>query len=96
MPDNQLILTTTNKAQLTEMINEAVSESFKKLIIPTPEKREFEKIPITQIFKLKLISKPTFYEHVRSGTISLYKLGGRSYVDAKEFNEAFTKVKIAK
>lgn len=56
----------------------------------------FGKIPVQEIFSKKLLSKPTFYSHVKSGKITLYKLGGRSYVDANEFNDSFKKVKIHK
>lgn len=50
---------------------------------------------LTEIFKHKLISKPTFYKHLREGKITMYKLGGRSYVDKTEFESAFTKVEIS-
>ena len=53
------------------------------------------KIPILDIFDKKLLSKPTLYKHVKAGTIKLYKLGGRSYVDAEEFNNCFRDVKIS-
>ena len=55
-------------------------------------KPDFDKIPIQEIFKKKYLSKPTFYDHVRSGRIKLYKLGSRSFVDRNEFNAAFEKV----
>lgn len=54
----------------------------------------FDKIPITEIFRLKMMSKPTFYERVKDGTLSLYKMGNRSYIDVKEFNQSFKKVEI--
>jgi hypothetical protein len=52
------------------------------------------KIPIKEIFLKKMMSKGTFYSHVRSGKITLYKLGNRSYVDRVEFEQAFKKVMI--
>ena len=62
---------------------------------PSESSQKFGKIPIQEIFKQKLLSKPTLYSHVKAGTITIYKMGGRSYVDAIEFNNAFKKVKIA-
>jgi hypothetical protein len=61
---------------------------------PSETSPTFGKIPVLEIFAQKMLSKPTFYSHVKSGKITLYKMGGRSYVDAVEFNNAFRKVKI--
>ncbi len=50
-----------------------------------------EVMSITEICgKGKLMSRPTFYKHVKSGRITLYKLGNRSFVSKKEFYKAFT------
>lgn len=78
------------------LIEEAVSEALQRSKVTSNEPSPtFGKIPIQEIFTKKLLSKPTLYAHVKAGTITLYKMGGRSYVDAVEFNNAFTKVKIA-
>ena len=65
-----------------------------KIEKPTNTGAAFSKIPIQEIFKQKLLSKPTFYKHVKEGSIQLYKLGGRSYVDLADFEKVFHKVDI--
>jgi hypothetical protein len=55
------------------------------------EQSLFRKIPVQEIFKQRILSKKTFYAHVKSGKLALYKLGNRSYVDAAEFDAAFIK-----
>jgi hypothetical protein len=41
------------------------------------------------IGKNGLMSAPTFYKHVKSGKITLLKLGGRSYVKQEDFYNVF-------
>ncbi len=50
---------------------------------------------LTEIWKQKLISKPTFYKLLKEGKITMYKLGERSYVDKLEFESAFKKVELS-
>jgi hypothetical protein len=70
-------------------INTTRTDSKASEVYPT-----FNKIPIQEIFRQKLMSKPNFYEKVKAGTIILYKMGNRSYVDREQFNEAFHGVKL--
>ena len=61
-----------------------------KLIIYKSTNQKDQKLPIKDIIgKGGLMSAPTFYKHVKSGRITLLKLGGRSYVDREAFNNAF-------
>lgn len=62
----------------------------------TDTKTSLRFIPILDLFKNKIFSRPTFYEHVKSGKITMYKLGGRSFVDKEEFESNFQKVEIKK
>ena len=55
---------------------------------------DFKYIPIQDIFKKKICSKPTFYEHLKKGEFTLYKFGNKSFVDGEEFMKAFHKVNI--
>lgn len=55
---------------------------------------DFKYIPIQDIFKKKICSKPTFYEHLKKGEFTLYKFGNKSFVDSEEFLKAFHKVQI--
>ena len=55
---------------------------------------EFNLIPINTIFKSKIVSKPTFYDHVNNGRFKLYKLGRKSFVDIDDFKKAFREVII--
>lgn len=54
----------------------------------------FKYIPIQDIFKKRICSKPTFYSHLRAGKFTLYKFGNKSFVDAIEFEKAFHGVKL--
>jgi hypothetical protein len=38
------------------------------------------------------MSAPTFYKHVKSGKITLLKLGGRSYVKQEDFYKVFKEI----
>ncbi len=60
-------------------------------VSPAPD---FKYIPIQDIFKKKICSKPTFYEHLKKGEFTLYKFGNKSFVEAEEFLKAFHKVQI--
>lgn len=55
---------------------------------------DFKYIPIQDIFKKKICSKPTFYNHLKKGHFTLYKFGNKSFVDSTEFSNAFQKVKL--
>ncbi len=55
---------------------------------------EFKYLPIIEIFRKKICSKPTFYKHLKKGEFHLYKFGNKSFVDKEEFLSAFHKVKI--
>lgn len=59
---------------------------------PTPP--DFKYIPIQDIFKRKICSKPTFYEHLKKQEFTLYKFGNKSFVDAEEFQKAFHAVNL--
>lgn len=54
----------------------------------------FKYIPIQDLFKQKICSKPTFYEHLKKGEFHLYKFGNKSFVEAEEFLKSFHKVQI--
>ena len=56
-------------------------------------KPDFKYIPIQDIFKRKICSKPTFYSHLKAGDFTLYKFGNKSFVDAAEFEKSFHSVK---
>jgi hypothetical protein len=78
---------------------ESILLSIKHHDEPTPKAEHvvspaIDKIPITEIFKKRILSKKTLYQHVKDGKLTLYKLGSRSYVDVAEFNQAFHKVQI--
>ncbi len=49
-------------------------------------------IPIQDIFKNKICSKPTFYAHLKAGEFFLYKFGQKSFVDSEEFFSSFRKI----
>lgn len=57
-------------------------------------KPDFKYIPIQDIFKKKICSKPTFYEHLKRGEFTLYKFGNKSFVDGEQFLKAFHAVKL--
>lgn len=67
-----------------------------KNTIPPPPSPDFKYIPIQDIFKKKICSKPTFYDHLKKGDFTLYKFGNKSFVDSAEFLTAFHKVKLKK
>ncbi len=67
------------------------SQTSTPAIQPTPD---FKYIPIQDIFKKKICSKPTFYSHLKKGHFTLYKFGNKSFVDSAEFSNAFQKVKL--
>ena len=55
---------------------------------------DFKYIPIQDIFKKKICSKPTFYAHLKAGDFTLYKFGNKSFVDLAEFQKAFHSVRL--
>jgi hypothetical protein len=59
-----------------------------------PPNNDFKYLPIQDIFKKKICSKPTFYKHLNAGKFTLYKFGNKSFVDAIEFEKAFHGVKL--
>ena len=87
-----------------EILESKICEINKKLdsieeylsFLPKKTKNEINKISIQDIFKRKILSKPTFYKYVKQGKINIYKLGGRSYIDVNEFNNGFIKQKLYK
>lgn len=101
MKENTIIQIQLTHAEFEKSLDRAIERVLER---NTSDKKEtlseqpptFNKIPVQEIFSKKMLSKPTFYAHVKSGKITLYKLGGRSYVDLNEFNESFKKVKIHK
>jgi|GEM_PF-6613224 len=60
---------------------------------PTNNAPHLDFIPVKEI-TARYFTKPTFYKHVRSGLIKLYKVGGRSFVKSSEFHAAFQPVEI--
>ena len=56
----------------------------------------FKYMPIQDIFDAGLMTRSTFYKYMKEGKYHLYKLGGRSYVDRIEFENAFHGVQIYK
>lgn len=77
-------------------LNRKISESNQPAIIPSlpHSSDQFRYIPINDIFKQKICSKPTFYAHLRAGHFFLYKFGNKSFVDKGEFEKAFHQVKL--
>ena len=75
------------KELLTTLTDRAAPE-------PQPEKDLLRFIPIQDIFKRKICSKPTFYSHLKNGEFKLYKFGHKSFVDRLEFEKAFHGVSI--
>lgn len=59
-----------------------------------PPPPDFKYIPIQDIFKRKICSKPTFYEHLKKQEFTLYKFGNKSFVDSEEFLKSFHKVQL--
>ena len=59
-----------------------------------PLPSDFKYIPIQDIFKKKICSKPTFYEHLKAGEFTLYKFGNKSFVDSEEIQKAFHGVRL--
>lgn len=51
-------------------------------------------VPVQDIYP-RYCSRQTFYNHVKSGMIKLYKFGNRSFVKSEEFFATFKEVKIA-
>ena len=51
--------------------------------------------PIDAIFKAKVMSKPTFYERVKSGRIEIYKMGSKSFIRTADYQNLFRKAEVA-
>lgn len=67
----------------------------KPTIVEESTARSIDFIPISEICgKEKYMSKPTFYSHVKKGTINLYKLGSKSFVKWSEFSKSFNKLEL--
>lgn len=83
-----------------EHLIQAIADEIEKRLRtnPTSEKpsdlAQLDKIPTLWLYENRIISKTSLYKKVKSGEIIIHKLGGRSYVDRKEFAEAFHKVNI--
>lgn len=57
---------------------------------------KFKFTPINELFAKKICSKPTFYKYLKLGLFPIYKFGRKSFIDLKEFQEAFEKVTFLK
>ena len=77
-------------------LNRKIAENNQQPDVPIPQQPpdQFRYIPINDIFKQKICSKPTFYTHLRANHFTLYKFGSKSFVDKLEFEQAFHKVKL--
>lgn len=93
---HNLILSPISISDFDLLIKKAVQTAFEnnKQHTSTEPKPDFKYIPIQDIFKKKICSKPTFYDHLKKGDFTLYKFGNKSFVDAAEFLTAFHKVKL--
>lgn len=80
-------------SELSEIKNLLLQQVNRKPIEQEP-KPDFPYIPIQDIFKKKICSKPTFYDHLKKGHFTLYKFGNKSFVDSEEFQKAFHCVKL--
>lgn len=86
------------KDYLTKLITPIIQDAVKSMNQPAPingtpkDDQLIKYIPIQDIFKRKICSKPTFYAHVRNGEFHLYKFGNKSFVDKEEFEKSFKKV----
>lgn len=53
-------------------------------------------IPVSSIISQKIISRASFYRHLKTGGFKLYKIGNRSFVSKEEFESFFQPVEFAK
>jgi hypothetical protein len=82
--------------ELEELIRKTLESVLSNSSQKTPPNIEGIKfIPTMDIYEQKIMSKPTLYAHVRQGKITLYKFGGRSYVNKEEFEAQFQKTTLA-
>lgn len=90
------ISTTYNEQEFQALLIDCVNACLKhnKQTPPLENSPEFKYIPIQDIFKKKICSKPTFYEHLKKGEFNLYKFGNKSFVDMEQFLKAFHKVQL--
>lgn len=86
-----------------DQINSELKE-IKKLLKERPETQPMTKngvdllrfIPIKDLFRNKICSRPTFYAHLKNREFTLYKFGNLSYVDRQDFEKAFRPVVLRK
>jgi hypothetical protein len=92
---NKLVLTSMPIEDLRAMIEDAVNCSIRSNP-KSQSKEDFDEyLPIKDICgKGKYMSKPTFYSHVKKGTVKLYKLGSKSFVKKDEFFSMFHKIEL--
>src|ERR1017187_6004828 len=76
------------KTFLIDCFNDCL-KNHKQADPPPHLKPEFKYTPIQDIFKKKIISKPTFYKGVKEGKFQLIKLGSKSFIDMEQFLKAF-------
>lgn len=90
-----MIIVQLDSEQLSSLIQNAVRKAIGETTNSTPQfNSDFKYIPIQDIFKKKICSKPTFYAHLKAGDFTLYKFGNKSFVDLTEFQKAFHRVKL--
>jgi hypothetical protein len=58
--------------------------------------KTFKYLPIQDIFKARLMSRPTFYKYLKNGTFTLFKFGNKSYVDKVQFEQSFQGISLNK
>ncbi len=95
---NEQILFSLPLSKLEPVMKKWFKEVLENQVVPNPpaQKEQFKYTPIQDIFKKKICSKPTFYEHLKSGDFTLYKFGNKSFVILSEFEKAFHAVKLKK
>ncbi|MCG3167801.1 MAG: hypothetical protein POELPBGB_03596 [Bacteroidia bacterium] len=79
-----------------QKIEELLSYLINKKSTSTAPVGEFRFMPIQEIFKKKICSKPTFYAHLKAGNFRLFKFGNKSFVDKNEFLSTFHSIKFKK
>lgn len=94
----KIVSTTYNEQEFQALLIDCV----KACLLNQPTSNEhntnksFKYIPIQDLFKMKICSKPTFYEHLKKGEFALYKFGNKSFVETDEFLKSFHKVQLNK
>jgi hypothetical protein len=92
-------ITTTYSEQelqtlITDCVRACLNQQKKETVSTAGNPPDFKYIPIQDLFKKKVCSKPTFYDHLKKGEFHLYKFGNKSFVEAEEFLKSFHKVQI--